>query len=58
MSSLPIFLILEPLIWVPLVRRVQVDGQEAEVSLSQEDDRTRVRLQLPLDAAREIVLEA
>ena len=55
-GSFPLNVVLEPLVPTGLVSRVEVDGELAEVGLESEGDRTRVRLQLPLETSREVVV--
>lgn len=57
-GRVPVNLVFEPLLPVAALGRAWVDGAPAEVDRYRRDGRIGIRLQLPLDDTREVVLEA
>ncbi len=58
-GAVPLMLVLEPLIAVDGVDRVEVDGAAADVDITDAaPGYTRIRLQLPLDTERSLAVEA
>lgn len=56
-GRVPLNLVFEPLLPLRRIRTVRVDGDEADVDIHRRGGLSGVRLQLPLDARREVTIE-
>ncbi len=56
-GRIPVMAVFEPSLPVGSVTSILVDGAEADLERSAEEGRTRLRVQLPLDAARTLEVE-